>query len=589
MKNKSTVNLSFVLIIIFSSLANTQDFDEAYLESLPEDVREEVLKEAESKKDKEKPVYRRPSSMIDKSLDESEKENDALKYRVKRFGSDFFSKMQSSFMPINEPNMDGSYILDFGDILEIQLVGQESYEDEFPIKRDGSVNIPDIGKIFIAGLSLDNANKLIVSKVKESFIGTEAFITLKNVRDIQVLVSGNAFNPGLYTLNGNSNIFQALYSAGGVNEIGSYRLIKHIRDGEVIHIFDLYDVFIKGISTTGNRLKSGDSLLIPPAERIVNINGGVKRPLLYELINNEGLDNLIMFANGFSHDVNKDVMFLESYKKGNYFRLDVNDSNLETIKPEYGDTLHIGKFDYKKVLVEGAVNIPGEYLITDGTTLSEVISRAGGYKESAYPFGGYLENERTMLINQEANKKLYNQFIENLTLMTSDEGATNIAIVMDQVKNAPVSGRIKAEFDLDVIQFTPTLDTLLEDNDRLIIPYITQQVYVFGQVNNEGTVRYQPNKDINFYIRNVGGFDDLADEKNVFVVHPNGKTVILEAQKRLSFLGSTSNADLIYPGSVIYIPRKSIEMNRSQIASVWAPIVSSFALTATSLSVLKDN
>ena len=228
-------------------------------------------------------------------------------------------------------------------------------------------------------------------------------------------------------------------------------------------------------------------------------------------------------------------------------------------------------------------------MITDGTTLSEVISRAGGYKESAYPFGGYLENERTMLINQEANKKLYNQFIENLTLMTSDEGATNIAIVMDQVKNAPVSGRIKAEFDLDVIQFTPTLDTVLEDNDRLIIPYITQQVYVFGQVNNEGTVRYQPNKDINFYIRNVGGFDDLADEKNVFIVHPNGKTVILEAQKRLSFLGSTSNADLIYPGSVIYIPRKSIEMNRSQIASVWAPIVSSFALTATSLSVLKSS
>lgn len=569
--------------IILSISIYSQDFDEAYLESLPDDIREQVISESVKKKQAEKPVYRRPSSMIEKPEDQELNIN----YSVERFGAKFFSMMQSSFMPINEPNMDGSYVLDFGDTLELQLIGQESYEDEFPIKRDGSINIPDIGKVYVAGLSLETANDVIALKVKEYFIGTQAFVTLTNIRDIQVLVSGNAFNPGLYTLNGNSNILQALYLAGGINNDGTYRNIQHIRDGKVIHIFDLYDVFIKGISTTGNRLKSGDSILIPSASNIVNINGGVKRPALYELTKNEDLEDLINYANGFKHNADLDKMFLESFSKGVLSSTDINKDNLKLFKPSFGDTLHIAEFTYKKVLIEGAVEVPGEYLIVDGTTLSEVIKRAGGYKNSAYPFAGYLENELTKKKNVDAKEKLYNKFLESAALLSSSDEQSSLGLILDQIKDAPISGRVIAEFDLDLIEFNSELDTVLEDNDRLMIPYITQQVFIYGKVNNEGTVRYKPGMSIQYYIDRVGGFDDGGDSKNIFVTHPNGQTEVLKMNV-LSSLSKRNNT-LIFPGSVIYVPRKTDIKNSVQIASIWAPLVSSFALAATSLSVLSND
>ena len=130
-------------------------------------------------------------------------------------------------MPINEPNLDGSYILDFGDVLEIQLIGQNDSIEEYELKRDGTINIPDIGKVSLAGLSLNDASSLIKAKVDKAYIGTQAFITLKNIRDITVLISGNAFNPGIYTLNGNSNMLHAISMAGGVSDIGSYRMKKY--------------------------------------------------------------------------------------------------------------------------------------------------------------------------------------------------------------------------------------------------------------------------------------------------------------------------------------------------------------------------
>jgi protein involved in polysaccharide export with SLBB domain len=80
------------------------------------------------------------------------------------------------------------------------LIGQKNSIDNLSIKRDGSINIPEIGKVFVSGLPLDDVNKLIKAKISAAYIGVEAFITLVNIRDIQVLVTGNAYNPGIYTL-----------------------------------------------------------------------------------------------------------------------------------------------------------------------------------------------------------------------------------------------------------------------------------------------------------------------------------------------------------------------------------------------------
>ena len=124
------------------------------------------------------------------------------------------------------------------------------------IKRDGSINLPDVGKIFLSGLSLGKATDLIKERIKDIYIGVDPYVTLTNIRDIQVIIAGNVFNPGPYTLNGNSNVFHALMVSGGPSEAGSFRSINLVRDGQIIQVIDLYPDIHFGKPSFGERLRT---------------------------------------------------------------------------------------------------------------------------------------------------------------------------------------------------------------------------------------------------------------------------------------------------------------------------------------------
>ena len=145
---KDFLRYFFSLFISISLFA--QEFSPEFLESLPEDVKDEILINAQKKESLESTQYRRPSTFIRKPSMESS-----------RFGNEYFSMMQSTLMPINEPNLDPNYILGFGDVLQLQFVGQKSEIIEVSLLRDGSISLPDIGKVFLSGLSLQEATKII--------------------------------------------------------------------------------------------------------------------------------------------------------------------------------------------------------------------------------------------------------------------------------------------------------------------------------------------------------------------------------------------------------------------------------------------
>ena len=567
-------------LLLASAGLHSQELDEAYLASLPESVRGDVLDKMAEKEVKDTPVYRRPSSMINKpSIDSN------------RFGAQIFDMMQTSFMPINEPNFDSSYILDFGDTLEIQLIGQKNSIEKLSIKRDGSVNISEIGKISVAGLSLDAVSSLIKDKIANAYIGIEAFVTLINIRDIQVLITGNAYNPGIYTLNGNSNLLHALSMAGGIDEKGSYRQIELIRENIVINTVDLYDIFIHGKSGFGQRLRSGDSILIKPSNDLITISGAVKRPGIYELTSDEDYSDLFSYANGFSTSADKDSLRVERLNKEEVEFIKISDvKDLSSIKPFSGDRLNVRSYVRKKVTISGAVNNPGTYVISKGETLSSLIEKAEGYKDDAYPFSGVLNNNRAASINAASVDKLYTSFIQKL-ISKGDAlfASESLPFILAELKKSTISGRVMAEFDLDVINASPELDTNLEDGDSVIIPSITQQIYIFGEVNNPGSLRYKPGQSIQDYLMSAGGALESADNTNIYVVHPNGELNRLQNTSRLSFLNKRGNHILIYPGSVIYIPREVLSRDPALVASIWAPIVSAMATSLTALSVLNSN
>ena len=282
-------NIAIFTFIIFTSFIISQEFNEDYLQSLPPELREDILTRVDAKKESEKPIYRNLSSQLEKPFVSSG-----------IFGEKFFTTYQSTFMPINEPNFDTNYILDYGDVLKIQLIGQKDLIDNYEISRDGSINLPDIGQIYLSGNTLKEAISMIRENITSAYIGTDVFVSLESVRDVNVIVSGNVFNPGIYTLSGNSNPIHALVMAGGVDKFGSYRDIKVKRGNKVIHTIDVYDFLINGKSETYHRLQSGDLVFVEKAQKHILVQGGVNRPMKYELKNDETLDMAIYYANGYS-------------------------------------------------------------------------------------------------------------------------------------------------------------------------------------------------------------------------------------------------------------------------------------------------
>tara|TARA_Y100000748_G_scaffold269340_1_gene241401 strand:- start:691 stop:2448 length:1758 start_codon:yes stop_codon:yes gene_type:complete len=578
-----------ILVLIFSSTSLlAQELDEKYLESLPEDMRKDILEQANDRDEQDKPVYRNDTSQLDKQEDEDEDQD----YRDKIFGEDFFSTYQSTFMPVNEPNFDSEYILDYGDVLKIQLIGSKNSIESYEVLRNGVINIPDIGNISVAGLSLAQASSLIQAKVESLFIGTDAYTSIDNMRDINVLVSGNAFNPGIYTMSGNSNPLQALVIAGGINDFGSFRDIKVKRNNKIIQTIDVYEYLIFGNAKKHIRLQSGDLIFVEKRHNLVTVDGAVKRPMIYELKNNETLDKAIMFANGLDVDADLKNITLDRIVGGKVTRALVESiDELNNVSSIHKDVLNIRRFKFRNVSITGSVNNPGSYLMNEGETVYDLIIKAGGYSKNAYPFGGVFINQNAKEVNQLANDKLYRDLltlIMNQSSASPETDLTPLISLASDLKDTDVSGRIQVELDLQKLKSNPSLNTILQDGDEIIIPELVNHIYIFGEISNQGTVLYDKDEDINYYINKQGGYLESADQDAIYVLLPNGESVRLENRKNL-FMNYNDSDIMIHPGSVIFVPRKiNSEYLRRQSIQAYAAILGNIGVSVASLAVLKD-
>ena len=605
------IKLAIIPLVSLSLAA--QELDQDFLNSLPDDIKNDLTKKNSKTQESSSENYRPylNSSKLNKDenllilkqrleydLQELEQRlgsNDRLvaEEESKLYGADFFNTFQTTYMPINEPNPDSGYSLDIGDILEIQLVGQSNYIEDFPVKRDGSINLPDIGKINIAGLSISQASKLITSKINSAFIGTEAFISLSEIRDVNILVSGNAQNAGIYTLSGNSNILHALSVSGGINEYGSLREINLIRDNEVIESLDLYDLLINGQYDLKKRLRSGDVIFVEPRKSVVTINGAVKRPAKYEVLDEQNLFSIIRYANGMKRTADRENIFLERILDGTLKTIPIrNEIQFETIEAIDGDSIYIREYPYRSAKISGAVVKPGSYIMAAGETINDLIEKAGGTTENAYLFGGIYLNEDAKTINKKSTQLLYELFLDNiLTMSEKAVGAvagnvdlSSIIGIAQELKKSEPNGRIV----VDLLDDTSLNLNQIKDGDELIIPENNNVVYIYGEVSSEGAVMFDQNQDLDFFVDKSGGFKKSADLSSIYVLHPNGESE-LYSKKRNIFESSPKNEIKIYPGSIIYVPRKLDNATPRRLAAqAYIAILGNLGISLASLASLND-
>ena len=230
---KKILLLTGIVSLNLYSQVNTSLLSEEFLEGLPPSVREEIDIKNQVNDEKEiEDLFRSETSLeknkiilnklrdqlvaLEKRFSDSDTKNIQA---LERFGSSFFKTIQSSFMPINIPNLSGEYILDVGDQLNIILSGDSrSVVESLEIQRDGSILIPKYGKVSLVGLSLNQAEKAVSEYFLTKAPSVEPAIQLSRLRDVQILILGNIVSPGIYTMSAGSNVLSALNVAGGINE-----------------------------------------------------------------------------------------------------------------------------------------------------------------------------------------------------------------------------------------------------------------------------------------------------------------------------------------------------------------------------------
>ena len=320
------------------------------------------------------------------------------------FGANIFRNNNLTFAPSENLPTPAEYKLGPGDEVIIDIWGNNQATIRQTISPDGTLNIPDVGVISLNGMSVKEADAYMKKKLGQIYAvdgedaKSEIKLTLGNIRTIQVNVLGEVSVPGTYSLSSLSNLYHALYRAGGVSELGSLRNIELIRKGKKVAEVDVYDFIFNGKSPEDITLEEGDIIVVPAYGTLVQVDGNVKRPMKYEMKDGETVQDLIDYAGGFAGNAYKENLSLVRQNGKEYQVYTVDASEYPSFTLSDGDVLTVGQMLDRfanRLEIKGAVYRPGIYQLGNGiSTLSQLIAKADGLKGDAFTNRGLIHRER---------------------------------------------------------------------------------------------------------------------------------------------------------------------------------------------------
>ena len=422
------------------------------------------------------------------------------------FGRSIFTNHNLSFAPnVNIPT-PANYKLGPGDEVIIDIWGSNEATIRQTISPDGFINVPNLGLISLNGMTVKNADSYLRKKFGKIYPvdgenpESDIKLTLGNIRSIQVNILGEVAVPGTYSLSSLSTIYNALYCAGGVSDVGTLREIRLVRNKKTIATVDVYDFILNGNSSDDVKLQDGDVIIVAPYKQLVDVAGKVKRPMVYEMKEGETVQNLIDYSGGFAGDAYKSnlrlirrngveyqVYTVDSEDFGAFTLMDGDSLTVETMLDRYAN----------KIDIQGAVYRPGAYQLGGNiTTVSQLIRKADGLKGDAFTNRAILYREKEDLTRQ---------------------------IIPVDIK-ALLSGSAE--------------DILLQKNDSLYVSSIHELqdiglVSLEGEVANPGEYPYAENMTLEDLILQAGGLLESAS------------TVRIDVSRRIKNPDSTTQLDSI--------------------------------------------
>lgn len=407
------------------------------------------------------------------------------------FGRNIFNTKNLTFEPSTNLPTPVNYRLGAGDQVIIDIWGTHQVSIQETISPDGAISIENIGLVFLNGMTVNQATSYLKKELNKIYSGlsgenptSHIKVSLGNSRTIQVNIMGEVYQPGTYALSAFSTVFHALYSAGGVSEIGSLRNINVVRNGKNIAQVDVYEFIMQGKTKDDISLQEGDVIIVSPYEALVKIEGNVKRPMKYEMKKDETVSTLLKYAGNFSSDAYTRSMKLVRQNGREYQVFTVDDMDYSAFKLADGDVLTaeaiLNRYE-NKLEIKGAVYRPGIYQFGgELNTVKELVEKADGVKADAFLARAVLHRQR-----------------EDLT-------------------------REIIQVDMKAILNGTKPDIALKRNDVLYIPSIHDlqdlgHVEIFGEVARPAKYAYADNMTLEDLIIEAGGLLESASTMKVDV------------------------------------------------------------------------
>ena len=525
----------------------------------------------------------------------------------RRFGSNFFENKNISEVPQLFIATPSDYRLGPGDELIINLYGASENSYSVQISRNGTVKFDRIAPIYLSGLSIASAKTRLKNRLSKLYAGlvssdelskVDIDVSLQKARSVVINITGQVTAPGTYTISGFSSVLNALFAAGGPNGIGSFRNIKLIRNGKVNKTIDLYDYFVNGIYPSVY-MRDQDVILVEAYNKQVNVISGFKTNGLFELKEDENLNDVLNFSGGLSSNSYKEKLFIKRINSYSRSIVEISKEKFSNSNLVDGDIINaktISTLIENSISISGSVYLPGIFDLSTISTVNDLIEAANGLNPSAINKGFLYRSEKgiedeiidlNLLDRQDLNINLKDQdrivvlsredlidlnsfktagYFNSPGTFTLKEGMTitNAIILSGGFKNVAnrnlviLSRNQTSDNGTDLIEnmefsfdenYKTDNDILLEKNDIVtvrMIPFLrdSESFSISGEVNIPGEYPiYKQNFNLKDAFENIK-FTNDANISQIFVEREGIKIPV-----------SSNNSYLLKNGDNVVVPK----------------------------------
>lgn len=286
-----------------------------------------------------------------------------------------------------------NYILGVGDQIVVSIWGYADYNRLFYIDKDGYIQQENIGRVYLKGLTLEQAKELLRTRFANAYMieKSDFDVSINYSRVITINVVGDVENPGSYTFPAINTAYNILAYVGGPSKSGSIRDIQIKRNGKIIRHFDLYKFLFTPEKQDDIFLDNNDYIYVPAQKNIVRVEGAVNREGKYEMMPGETFDDLLKYCGNYKPDAYTKVVQIRRFDQNKQILIDYNIDSVKAaggkIELMNGDVVGVRSIpdkikNYNDIV--GSVLLPGRYQWKEGDRVWDLIQKAQGLKEDAY-------------------------------------------------------------------------------------------------------------------------------------------------------------------------------------------------------------